>query len=122
MFAGTQVPDIELEVMADGHYKSRRYSNAGRAQRNIPPDTNSYLGQAAEQVVLDQKQNALAEKQKERQAQVDTATSGQEAAIGPCDAHPAIMKLDQPNVIWTSMAWLVSPAFMGFLERGFLYP
>lgn len=71
--------------MADGHYKSRRYNNAGPAQRNIPPDTKLYLGQAADQVVLDYKQNALAQKQKERQAQVDTATSGLEA--GPCDAH-----------------------------------
>lgn len=86
-----RVPQLKVACCTDGNAKFIRHANAGTAQANIMPDTNSYLGLTAQQVIEDRKNGRLTTKQAQHQARVDTfeqAQLPQQQDLPPvCDSH-----------------------------------
>lgn len=81
----TVVPAHKLAVATDGVQKAIHFSNAGRAQADIPATTSSYLGPCAAGLVQDYQEGKFTSAAKERAAAA-AASERSEPAAGPSSA------------------------------------
>ena len=88
-FSGTAIPEFDVSVAADASAKLVRYQAAGKAQADAVPDTNSYVGALADDVLqaYDTSQLQATAREQEKQDQDEEEAAEEAAAQAGGAAH-----------------------------------